>query len=199
MRAAVGVYFAAARRRHARVAVHALGGPVAEPGDPEPGALEAAGTPGRVLAGRFRVERVLGRGGMGEVLLAHDTLLGRRVALKRLRSDGGSLAGDRRIAALKEARRASQVSDRRIAAIHDVLELDDELILVMEYVDGETLRHQLVTPMPLDRFWDLSRQCLEALEAAHTHGVIHRDIKPENLMITRDREIKILDFGLAWR
>ena len=168
-------------------------------GDPQPGPLEAAGSSGRVLAGRFRIERVLGRGGMGEVLLAHDTLLGRRVALKRLRSDGSRGSAERRVAALKEARRASQVADRRIAAIHDVLEMDDELVLVMEYVEGETLRAQLIAPMPLDRFWDLSQQCLEALEAAHAHGVIHRDIKPENLMLTRDREIKVLDFGLAWR
>ena len=170
-----------------------------ESGVPEPGALEAAGTPGRVLAGRFRVEGVLGRGGMGEVLLAHDTLLGRRVALKRLRTDGSHDSAQRRIAALKEARRASQVNDRRIAAIYDVLELDDELILVMEYVAGETLRHHLAAPMPLDRFWDLSQQCLEALGAAHGQGVIHRDIKPENLMLTREHGIKILDFGLAWR
>jgi serine/threonine-protein kinase len=86
---------------------------------------------------------------------------------------------------LKEARRASQVNDRRIAAIHDVLELGDELLIVMEYVDGENLRQRLTQPMPLDEFWGLSRQCVEALGAAHTHGVIHRDIKPENLMLTR--------------
>jgi serine/threonine-protein kinase len=152
-----------------------------------------------MLAGRFRVERVLGRGGMGEVLLAEDTLLHRRVALKRVRADGGRDEAGHRAAVLKEARRASQVNDRRIAAIHDVLDLGDEVLIVMEYVDGETLRARLRSSMPIEEFWDLSHQCLEALGAAHAHGVIHRDIKPENLMVTRTHEIKILDFGIAWR
>jgi len=172
---------------------------VSEPGDPDPGTAEAASTPGRILAGRFRIEKVLGRGGMGEVLLAHDTLLHRRVALKHLRTDDGLDSDSRRTAVIKEARRASQVNDRRIAAIHDVLELDDELLIVMEYVDGQSLRERLREPVPIETFWDLSRQCVEALGAAHDHGVIHRDIKPENLMLTRGNEIKILDFGLAWR
>lgn len=159
-----------------------------------------------MLLGRFRVERVLGRGGMGEVLLAHDTLLHRRVALKRLRADGargpGSSPADfnlRRAAMLKEARRASRVSDRHIAAIHDVVELGDDVLIVMEYVDGSTLRERLREPLTLALFWDLSRQCADALGAAHAKGVIHRDIKPENLMLTRELEIKILDFGIARR
>jgi serine/threonine-protein kinase len=164
---------------------------------PEPG-LDPGGEP-RMLAGRFRVERVLGRGGMGEVLLAQDTLLRRRVALKRVRGDGEQGAVGRRAAVLQEARRASQVNDRRIAAIHDVLDLGDEVLIVMEYVDGETLRQRLRTAMPIDEFWDLSQQCLEALAAAHAHGIVHRDIKPENLMLTRDHDIKILDFGVARR
>jgi serine/threonine-protein kinase len=136
---------------------------------------------------------------MGEVLLAHDTLLHRQVALKLLRTDGGQDSAMRRTAVLKEARRASQVNDRRIAAIYDVLELGDELLIVMEYVEGESLRARLRAPLPLETFWDLSRQCVEALAAAHEHGVIHRDIKPENLMLTRGNEIKMLDFGIAGR
>jgi serine/threonine-protein kinase len=155
-----------------------------------------------VLLGRFRIEKVLGRGGMGEVLLAHDTLLHRRVALKRLRPDGAHGAADadsRRSAILREARRASQVSDRRIAAIHDVVELGDDVLIVMEYVEGQTLRERLREPLPLELFWELSGQCLGALGAAHAQGIIHRDIKPENLMLTREHEIKILDFGIARR
>ncbi len=169
--------------------------PAPESSDPDP---TAAGSSGRVLLGRFRVEKVLGRGGMGEVLLAHDTLLQRRVALKHLHTDGAQGA-DRRGALLKEARRASQVSDRRIAAIHDVLDLGDDVLLVMEYVDGQTLRERLREPFPLETFWELSGQCVGALGAAHAKGVIHRDIKPENLMLTREHEIKILDFGIALR
>ncbi len=161
---------------------------------------------GCVLLGRFRVERVLGRGGMGEVLLAHDTLLHRRVALKRLRPDGAQghegspeALTLRRAAILKEARRASRVSNRHIAAIHDVVELGDDVLIVMEFVDGSTLRERLSAPLTLELFWDLSRQCVDALGAAHAKGVIHRDIKPENLMITPELELKILDFGIARR
>jgi len=156
---------------------------------------------GTTILGRFRVEKSLGHGGMGEVLLAHDMLLNRRVALKRLHAlnaEGTESAG-RRNAMLKEARRASQVSDRRIAAIYDVLELENDVLLVMEYVDGTTLRTRMSKPLPIGEFWDLATQCVEAVGAAHSHGVIHRDIKPENLMLTRGGEIKILDFGIARR
>jgi len=154
-----------------------------------------------MILGRFRVEKNLGHGGMGEVLLAHDTLLNRRVALKRLHALNaeGTESEGRRNAILKEARRASQVSDRRIAAIYDVLELENDVLLVMEYVDGTTLRARMARPLPIGEFWDLATQCVEAVGAAHAHGVIHRDIKPENLMLTRGGEIKILDFGIARR
>ncbi|HKQ56867.1 MAG TPA: serine/threonine-protein kinase [Candidatus Eisenbacteria bacterium] len=156
-----------------------------------------AHTVGETLLGRFRVERILGHGGMGEVLLARDTLLDRRVALKRLRPGGE--AGGRRSAMLKEARRASQVNDRRIAAIHDVLELDDDLLLVMEYVDGITLRARMKEPVPIAEFWRIAGESAGAVAAAHAHGVIHRDIKPENLMLTGNGQIKVLDFGIARR
>ena len=156
------------------------------------------GTPGRTLIGRYRIEQTLGRGGMGEVVLALDTLLNRRVALKRLHPAGEERAA-LRSAILKEARRASQINDRHIAALYDVLDLDDEIVLVMEYVKGETLRQRLAHPVPLEAFWDLATQCVEGVGAAHAHGVIHRDIKPENLMLTPEGVVKILDFGIAKR
>jgi eukaryotic-like serine/threonine-protein kinase len=161
--------------------------------DSDPSDLE-----GRLLLGRFRVEKALGHGGMGEVLLARDTLLGRPVALKRLSPDGEDRMTRRR-AILKEARRASQINDRRIAGIYDVLDLDDDVLLVMEYVEGMTLRQRLTQPIPIDEFWSLALQCAGAMAAAHAHGVIHRDLKPENLMVTTAGEIKVLDFGIAKR
>ncbi|NOT33882.1 MAG: protein kinase [Candidatus Eisenbacteria bacterium] len=170
--------------------------PTPDASETDPGAAQH--WPGRVILGRYRVERLLGHGGMGEVLLAQDTLLNRRVALKRVRSTDQA-GGDRRRAILKEARRASRISDARIAAIHDVLELDDDLLIVMEYVDGTTLRERMVEPVPLQDFWDLSTQCIAAVAVAHDHGLIHRDIKPENLMVTTQGQIKILDFGIARR
>jgi tetratricopeptide (TPR) repeat protein/predicted Ser/Thr protein kinase len=162
---------------------------------------DPASAPGQTILGRFRVEKILGHGGMGEVLLAHDTLLNRRVALKRLRSEGGESAEStgRRSAILKEARRVSQLSDRRIAAIYDVLDLGNDVLIVMEYVDGSTLRERMSAPLPVGDFWDLATQCVEAVAVAHAHGVIHADIKPENLMLTRDGQVKILDFGIARR
>jgi tetratricopeptide (TPR) repeat protein/TolB-like protein len=167
--------------------------------DPPPGeGAPPSGWEGRVLAGRFHVEKLLGQGGMGEVLLARDQLLDRRVALKHVRADAAH-GGDQAKAILQEARRASRINDRHVAAVHDVVTDGDDVLIVMEFVQGETLRARLHQPMPMEQFWDLAEQCLSGLGAAHAHGVIHRDIKPENLMVTHGREVKILDFGIARR
>ena len=152
----------------------------------------------RIILGRYRIEKTLGRGGMGEVLLAHDELLNRPVALKRLDPQGDDRDARRR-GILREARRASAISDRRIASIYDVVDLDDEVVLVMEYVDGVTLRRRMADPVPIEEFWNLATQCVEGVAAAHAHGVIHRDIKPENFMVTPAGQVKVLDFGIAKR
>src|SRR5882672_12153938 len=122
---------------------------------PDDNSPDTANVPGRILLERYRIERPLGAGGMGEVLLAHDELLHRRVALKRLRTGGDDPAA-RRHAILKEARRLSQVNDPRIAAIHDVLELDGDVLLVMEYVEGTTLREHMTRRLSPAEFWPLA-------------------------------------------
>jgi len=149
-----------------------------------------------LIAGRFRVGNRVGRGGMGEVYRAQDTRLKRTVALKRL---GPSLRTDplyrRRF--LEEAERASRLTHPNVAAIYDVIEENGEIFLVMEFVEGETLRDRLGRPITLENFLNLGIQCSEALVAAEQAGLVHGDIKPENIMLTPEDQIKILDFGLA--
>jgi tetratricopeptide (TPR) repeat protein/tRNA A-37 threonylcarbamoyl transferase component Bud32 len=151
---------------------------------------------GRVL-GRFRVKSRLGEGGMGEVYLAEDTKLRRPVALKRI---APQWRADPRLAERfrREVELASRLSHPHIAAVYDVFDYEGETFLVMEYVEGETLRNRLAgAPISIDEFLEIARQCASALAAAHEHGVLHRDLKPENILITRDGQVKILDFGLA--
>ena len=159
---------------------------------PFPLSEELAGT----SVGRFVIRSKLGRGGMGEVYYAEDPVLRRPVALKRVTHKLGR-DPDARESILREARRASVLASEHIAAVHDVLEEAGELFLVMEYVDGETLRQRLCRPIRLDQFFTIATQCAEALVAAHEHGIIHCDIKPENIMLTSAGQVKILDFGLA--
>ena len=159
---------------------------------------DAAGASSGVLLGRYRIEGTLGRGGMGEVLLAHDQLLHRRVALKRVIPQGDDRETIRR-AVLREARRASRIGDRHVIQIFDVVELPDEVMLVLEYVEGVTLRERLKQRLALDDFWRLAPQCVAGVAAAHAQDVIHRDIKPENFLVTPAGEVKVLDFGIARR
>ncbi|MBZ5723205.1 MAG: protein kinase [Acidobacteriia bacterium] len=150
--------------------------------------------------GRFLVRSKLGAGGMGEVYYAEDTKLERPVALKRvaqkLRRDH-----EARQHILREARRASALSSEHIAGVYDVVEERGEIFLVMEYVNGTSLRHRLegTARLDLESFLTLALQCTEGLAAAHQKGIVHRDIKPENIMLTPAGQVKILDFGLARR
>jgi serine/threonine-protein kinase len=135
---------------------------------------------------------------MSEVYLADDTKLKRPVVLKRMSSQ---LRADEhyRQRFLKEAELASGLADPHIAVIYELLEEKDETFLVMEYVEGTTLRPRLQRPFPLEEFLPVAIQCAEALLAAHEKGVVHRDIKPENIMLTAKGQVKILDFGVAKR
>jgi serine/threonine-protein kinase len=145
---------------------------------------------------RFVIKAKLGSGAMGEVFLAEDLLLKRRVALKMIRLDRSQDAAFRH-RMRKEAERASQLNDPHIAAIHDLIEQDGRLFLVMEYVEGQTLREKLRGPLSTAEFFSIAEQCLAGVAAAHQHGIVHCDLKPENLMVTPEGMIKILDFGFA--
>lgn len=148
--------------------------------------------------GRFAIRARLGAGGMGEVYRAEDTKLKRPVALKRM---APRLQADERYRRrfLKEAERASALSDQHIAGLYDVLEERGEIFLVMEYVEGVTLRQRLAEPISLKEFLSLAVQCATALVTAHGKGILHRDLKPENIMLTPAGQVKVLDFGVAKR
>jgi eukaryotic-like serine/threonine-protein kinase len=146
--------------------------------------------------GRFQITALLGKGGMGEVYLAEDSLLKRSVALKRVSASLRSNPQYRELL-LKEAERASRLNDEHVAHVHDVLEHQGEIFVVMEYVKGQSLRQRTGQPLPLSEFLPIAVQCVEALVAAHQSGIAHRDIKPENIMITAKGRVKVCDFGLA--
>ena len=154
---------------------------------------------GGVLLGRFRVESKIGSGGMGQVYCAQDTTLKRRVAIKRMSPDlQATRAGTERF--LREAQRASALNHQNIAAIYDVFEEKGEVFLVMEFVEGTTLRQYLGShKLTLQEFLSIGIQCAEALSAAHQQQILHGDIKPENIMLTSTHRVKILDFGVARR
>ena len=146
--------------------------------------------------GRFLVSSKLGVGGMSEVYYAEDPQLKRPVALKRIPNQVGS-DPEARQRILREAQRACALKSEHIASVYDVVEDLGEVFLVMEYVEGETLRQRLRRPMTLEQFFEIATQCAEALVTAHEHDIVHCDIKPENIMLTPAGQIKLLDFGLA--
>ncbi|MFD7015088.1 Stk1 family PASTA domain-containing Ser/Thr kinase [Streptomyces sp. NPDC059161] len=156
----------------------------------------------RRLGGRYELGQVLGRGGMAEVYLAHDTRLGRTVAVKTLRAD---LARDPSFQARfrREAQSAASLNHPAIVAVYDTGEdyVDNVSIpyIVMEYVDGSTLRELLHSGRKLlpERTLEMTIGILQALEYSHRNGIVHRDIKPANVMLTRTGQVKVMDFGIA--
>jgi serine/threonine-protein kinase len=155
-------------------------------------------TAGTILAGRYRIVGLLGRGGMGEVYRADDLTLGQPVALKFLpvpaASDAAALARFH-----NEVRTARQVSHPNVCRIHDLGDSDGEPFLTMEYVDGEDLASLLrrIGRLPADKAIESARQLCAGLAAAHDIGVLHRDLKPANVMLDGRGVVKITDFGLA--
>lgn len=148
--------------------------------------------------GRFLVEGRIGAGGMGQVYRAEDTVLKRVVAIKRMAPQFQFDERDRE-RFLKEAQRASALNHPNIAAIHDVIEEKGEILLVMEYIEGQTLRQRMLSPISMAEVLTIGMQCVEGLAAAHERHIVHGDIKPENIMLTAGQRVKILDFGVAKR
>ncbi len=145
----------------------------------------------------YRIISLLGKGGMGEVFLAEDTRLFRKVALKVLLPE---VAEDKEKLARfeQEARAASALSHPNAAHIYEIGEANGRHFLAMEYIEGETLEKRLAgDPLPFAEILSIAAQVADALEAAHARGIVHRDIKPANLMIGARNHVKVLDFGLA--
>jgi predicted Ser/Thr protein kinase len=154
--------------------------------------------PGRILADRYRIVGLLGKGGMGEVYRADDLKLGQAVALKflpdKLLRDGPSLARFHR-----EVRVARQVSHKNVCRVYDIGETNGQHFLSMEYIKGEELSSLLrrIGRLPSDKAIQIARQICAGLAAAHDCGVLHRDLKPSNIMIDGEGNARVLDFGLA--
>jgi predicted Ser/Thr protein kinase len=154
--------------------------------------------PGRLVASRYRIIALLGKGGMGEVYRADDLTLGQGVALKFLPDDAardeGLLERFR-----NEVRMARRVSHPNVCRVYDVGDVDGQVFFTMEYVDGEDLASLLrrIGRLPPDKALDIARQLCAGLAAAHTKGVLHRDLKPANIMLDGRGQVVITDFGLA--
>src|SRR5438093_824187 len=154
--------------------------------------------PGSIIAGRYRLVALLGRGGMGEVYRAEDLTLDQPVALKFLPE--GVASDPARLAQFhNELRIARQVSHKNVCRLYDLGEADGRRFLTMEYVDGEDLASLLrrIGRLPQDKAVEIARQLCAGLAAAHERGVLHRDLKPANVMIDGDGHVRITDFGLA--
>ena len=146
---------------------------------------------------RYRILEKLGAGGMGEVYLAEDTKLGRKVALKLL-DEGLTQNRDRLNRFDQEAYAASALNHPNILTIYEMGDEGGRHFIATEFIDGVTLRKRLVSsPIDLSEVLDIAIQIAAALEEAHAAGIVHRDIKPENVMIRRNGHVKVLDFGLA--
>lgn len=149
------------------------------------------------LGNRYKIQSLAGQGGMGQVYRAWDRVLQRQVALKKIsKSEDATL---RRLAEL-EARTLAKISHPNVLTIYDVLQEDEGIWLVAEWIEGQSLEQIIATQGPLDSLSQLALgvQFLDALHYVHEHGIIHRDLKPANVMLTSDGNLKLIDFGVAF-
>jgi len=147
--------------------------------------------------GAYKVLSRLGEGGMGEVYLAEDTLLGRKVALKFLSQD---LIGDNwaKRQLIKEAQAVAPLGHPNICTVYGIEEHENRHFIVMQYIEGQTLAQMIRSKtLETNQIFSLAQQIVGAIDEAHAHGIIHRDIKPGNIMVTTSCQVKVLDFGLA--
>lgn len=150
-----------------------------------------------MAVGPYQIIRQLGAGAMGSVWLADDPRLRRKVALKTVKAADADTA-EGRLRLIGEARAAAALNHPHLAAVHDVLNIDGQVIVVFEYVEGDTLATRLQRgPLPVAAAVEIGWQLADALAAAHAHGVIHRDLNPSNVMLGPDGRVKVLDFGIA--
>jgi serine/threonine protein kinase len=148
-----------------------------------------------LLAGRYRVQRPLGSGGMATVFLCEDERLGRQVAVKRLHAHSPDDVA-RRFG--REAKLGASLNHPNLVSVFDTLTDDEAVLIVMEYVEGETLHDALQRgPLPPKRALEVIRDVAHALDHAHSHGVVHRDVKPRNILLRKDGVVKLVDLGIA--
>jgi len=163
--------------------------------------MAAGGAGGRVVAGRYELRSLLGRGGMGQVWLAHDALLHRDVAVKEVTFPPSFTEGERRDLrdrTLREARAAARFEHPRVTTVHDVLEQDGQPWIVMEHVPSRSLAEWVQAgPLPVHRVVRIGLDVLAALTAAHRAGIVHRDVKPANVLVSDQGRAWLTDFGIA--
>ncbi|AXI77979.1 serine/threonine-protein kinase [Peterkaempfera bronchialis] len=163
---------------------------------------QAQGSTGRLLAGRYRLDSVLGRGGMGTVWRAEDEMLGRVVAVKELRFHGGVDEEEKRrliTRTLREAKATARIRHAAAVTVFDVVDEDDRPWIVMELVESRSLSDVIKQDGPLkpERAAEIGLDLLGVLRAAHSHGILHRDVKPSNVLIGDDGRVVLTDFGIA--
>jgi formylglycine-generating enzyme required for sulfatase activity/predicted esterase/predicted Ser/Thr protein kinase len=151
---------------------------------------------GQIIS-HYQIIEKLGQGGMGEVFLADDLSLGRKVALKFLSQElQQDPSAHKRL--LREAKAAAALDHPHICSVHDVAEVEGKDFIVMEHIQGQTLKDRLLRgPLPINEALQVALEAAGALEEAHEKGIIHRDLKPANIMLTRKGHAKVMDFGLA--